>query len=374
VRVLGDDDIPEWTRALLERAQRDAEALVPRPGCPIYGMASPALRPVIVSRSSQTNGQWELITLSYGDTLAGPYVNVTTEVADPVLVVRSSGEIEVEAVLREAIESGRQSEDDHPSGEADASPAEATRERLPAGDALVVRHGGLWAARLLADGKEAVMVTLAGMGVAPEDVRLEALPDLRTIIIGHYEDLVRRMAERRRNPPPRPPLPELPPAEGIAALRALADFSLASQAEIRAAAQARGRPRHAPDRGPMHAALWQRAVREQQRVGGMDARAADETVTSVINHLGHLAGEAWFTLDGRLREAAIDETLRHAMLGDAGPSAPAQLAWSRYWSARLAGTGQERDPAAMRAEHESRLALDADWRAAWEAWTRHVSS
>jgi hypothetical protein len=106
----------------------------------------------------------------------------------------------------------------------------------------------------------------------------------------------------------------------------------------------------------------------------MDARAADGAVTSVINHLGHLAGEAWFTLDSRLREAAIDETLRHAMLGDAGPSAPAQLAWARYWSARLAGTGQERDPAAMRAEHESRLALDADWRAAWEAWTRHASS
>jgi hypothetical protein len=374
VRVLGDDDIPEWTRALLERAQRDAETLVPRPGCPIYGMASPVLRPVIVSRSSQTNGRWELITLSHGDTLAGPYVNVTTEVADPVQVVRSSGEADVEAVLRDAIESDRQSQSGRPSGDADAARAEVTRERLPAGDALVVRHGGLWAARLPADATEAVTVTTAASGVAPADVRLEALPDLQSVIMERYEDLVRRVAERRRNPPPRPPLPELPPAEGIAALRALADFSLASHAEIRAAVRARSRPQHAPDWGPMHAALWQRAVREQQQVGEMDARAADEAVTSVTNHLGHLAEEAWFTLDGRLREAAIDETLRHAMLRCAVPSAPAQLAWSRYWSARLAGAGQERHPAAMRAEHESRLALDTDWRAAWEAWTTQTSS
>jgi hypothetical protein len=159
---------------------------------------------------------------------------------------------------------------------------------FPAGDALVVRYGGLWAARLSAGGTEAVTVTMTGMGVAPQDVRLEALPDLRAAIMERYEDMVRRVAERRQNPPPRPPPPELPPAEGVAALR----------------------------------------------------------------------------------EAAIDETLRHAMLGDAVPSAPAQVAWSRYWSAHLAGMWRERDSAAMWAEHESRLALDADWRAAWEAWTR----
>jgi hypothetical protein len=374
MRVLGDDDFPEWARALLERAQRDAEALVPRPGCPIYGMASPVLRPVIVSRSSQTNGQWEQITLSYGDTPTGPYVTVTTEVADAVLFVRDSGEADVEAVLRDAIEDDRQSQGERLPDGADTVRAEVTRERLPTGDALVVRDGGSWAARLAADGTEAVTVTLSGMGVAPEDVRLETLPDLRSVIMERYEYLVRRVTELRRNPPPRPPLPELPPAEGVAALRALADFSLASHAEIRAAVRARSRPGHAPGWGPTHAALWQRAVREQQRAREMDARAADEAVTSVINHLGHLAEEAWFTLDDRLREAAIDETLRHAMLGDAVLSAPALLAWSRYWSAHQEGMGQERDPAAMRAEHESRLVLDAEWRAAWEAWTRHALS
>ena len=40
-------------------------------------------------------------------------------------------------------------------------------------------------------------------------------------------------------------------------------------------------------------------------------------VTLAVNHLGNLASNAaWFTADERLREAAIDETLRHAMLDE----------------------------------------------------------
>lgn len=210
MRVLGDDEIPDWAATLLAQAQRDAEALVPRPGRPIYGLASPELRPVFVSRCSLTNGQWEQITLSYGDAPTGPYVTVTTEVADAVLLVRDSGEADVEAVLRDAIKDDQRSQGERIPDDADTVRAEVTRERLPTGDALVVRDGGSWAARLAADGTEAVTVTLSGMGVAPEDVRLEALPDLRAIIMERYEDMVRRVAERRRNPPPRPPLPELP--------------------------------------------------------------------------------------------------------------------------------------------------------------------
>jgi hypothetical protein len=261
VRILGDDEVPEWGAALLEQARRNAETLVPRPGCPIYGLASPVLQPVVVSRSSQINGQWEQITLSYGDTLAGPYVAVATEVADRAMFGRSSGEADVEAALRDAVDND-ESQGESPSAGADAARARVTRERLPAGDALVVRHGGSWAARLPADGTQAVTVTLAGMGVAPEDVRLEPLADLRSIIMRRYEERVRRVAERRRNPPLRPPLPELPPAEGIAALRALADSTLAPWAETRPTARTR-----APGWGLKRSLLWQRAVREQQRIG-----------------------------------------------------------------------------------------------------------
>jgi hypothetical protein len=172
----------------------------------------------------------------------------------------------------------------------------------------------------------------------------------------------------RGNPPPRSPLPDLSPAEGVAALRALADFTLVSQAEARPGV--RTRPL---GWGLMRSRLWHRAVREQQRIGAMSEQAADEVVTSVIDHLGHLAEKApWFGAPGQLREAAIDETLRYAMLGDAVRSEPAQLAWARYWSASPSA-GRQPDPATMRAEFESLLALEDGWLAAWEAWTRRAS-
>jgi hypothetical protein len=123
---------------------------------------------------------------------------------------------------------------------------------------------------------------------------------------------------------------------------------------------------------PRESRLWHRAVREQQRIGAMSEQAADEVVTSVINHLGQLAEKApWFGAPGQLREAAIDETLRHAMLGDAVPSEAAQLAWARYCSAGP-GVGRQSDPATMRAEFKSLLALEASWLAAWEVRTGHV--
>jgi hypothetical protein len=160
------------------------------------------------------------------------------------------------------------------------------------------------------------------------------------------------------------PLPEFSPAEGVAALRALADFTLAFRVERRPTR--RTRPL---GWGLMRSRLWHRAVCEQQLTGAISELAADEVVTSVIDHLGHLAENApWFGAPGQLREAAIDETLRHAMLGDAVPSEGAQLAWARYWSAGP-GIGRQPDPATMRAEFESLLALEADWLAAWEAWT-----
>jgi hypothetical protein len=375
MHVMRDDDGSEWRRLLRERARRDAEELVPRPGYPIYGLASPVLRPVIVSESQRFNDEWTSIKLSYGDTRAGPYVNVTTAAVNPAMtsVARGNPEQKVEEDLQYAIERHERARGGrHPSDD-EAAPGGTARRRLPTGDALVVWDGARWAARLLAGGVAAgdVVVTIVGQGVAPEDVRLETLPDLRAIIEAGAEERVRRIERNQRNPRPRPPLPELAPAEGVAALRALADSSLASHAEVRDAAQAGRPPRHDPDWGPMHNALWQRAAREHQRLRGSDARAANDAMTLVINHLGHLLEEApWFTADARLREAAIDETLRHALLGDAVPSEPAQLAWSRYWSGYMAGIELPLGQSRIWAEHESRLARDADWRSAWEAWAQ----
>jgi hypothetical protein len=119
----------------------------------------------------------------------------------------------------------------------------------------------------------------------------------------------------------------------------------------------------------MHNALWQRAVREQLRLRGTNAATADHVVTETINHLGFLAQNApWFTADTRLREAAIDETLRHAMLGDAVPSETAQKAWARHWSAHLARLPLDRESPDLPAEMADREALTAACLRAWAAW------
>lgn len=121
--------------------------------------------------------------------------------------------------------------------------------------------------------------------------------------------------------------------------------------------------------GPMHDALWQRAVRERQRLAGDSARAADEAVTAVISHVGHLDGRAaWFGTDARLREAAIDETLSRALLAQPVPSEPAQQAWDRYWSEHLAWLRVDPQTAERLAPTRTRETLADDWLLAWAAW------
>ena len=92
-----------------------------------------------------------------------------------------------------------------------------------------------------------------------------------------------------------------------------------------------------------------------------------------MNHLGHLAERAtWFSADARLRAAAIDETLRHAVLGEAVPSLPAQQAWERYWSDHMGRALRMDRGSSAFAEMESRRALTDGWLAAWTAWTRRA--
>jgi hypothetical protein len=316
---------------------------------------------------------WTLVTLRYGAPAgtSGPLVEVTSQVTDPGVVavpsaVYGAGLAEE---LRYAAEQelGRTS----PAAPAVPGPALVARETLPAGDALVCRLGDAWAARLI-EHAERVVVTLVGRDVAPESVRLTRVADLRPMLEAHVAELERRLSSRRGQP--RPPLADLPAAEGVDAFRALADFVMARQAEIRAAARARpgagprGRPPTAWDGGTYNA-LWQRAARERQRLAGADANAADAMVTSVINHLGQLAEHAgWFADDERLREAAIDETLRAAVLGDTVASEPAQRAWASHWDRHLAGMRRRGPGSDFQAEMRARDATVDEWLAAWASW------
>jgi hypothetical protein len=378
----------EWVRRMRALARQDAEEMVPRPGFPVFGLAAPEPRPAALASFGQENGSWTMVELAYGawDAATGPYVAVRSERPEPAETepagtepastepastepagVTSAGAFGrgPEAVLLRAVDGERNRVAMHAGvdDEEPAQPPRYVRQVLPAGPALVCRHGTVWAARL--DRSAAlrdVTVTITGRGVEPAAVRLEPVPDLRALFEARNE-VLGRLAERQR----RQPL-VLEPAEGVAAFRALADFTLEEHARIRAAARAGRLVRWPANSGAMYGALWQRAVREQQRIAGVDKRAANDVVTSVINHLGHLAEQApWFATDTRLREAAIGETLRHAVLGESVPSLPAQLAWARYWAQRIPGPGRE--PADVLADVPARRSATGDWLAAWTAWT-----
>jgi len=387
MREVPDDERDEHLRMLREQAERDAEVLAPRPGHPIYGLAAPSLGPAAVTQYQLSDGEWSAIMLTYGPwgaPQAGPYVAVTTMATDAATMAHTgSGPVQgdgQEAELRSVVE------DEHYRFRATiarrterSEPLAVSRETLPAGQALVCRGEMVWAARLLpADHPtESVVVTIVGVGaeVAPESVRLERLPDLRPMIEARLET-IRAMIERSRGKA-RLPLaesdPELEPAEGAAALRALAEFTLTTNAERRAAFAAMRRPQRDSNWGRMHNALWQRAVREHQRLRGTDRRAADEAVTSAVNHLGFLQEKApWFTADPGLRAAALDETVRHAMLDDTVPSEPAQDAWARCWSTRMTRLGREPESADPRVAGPARLTLADDCLQAWAAWTEII--
>jgi hypothetical protein len=218
--MVPDNDGQQWRRLLDEQSVREAAELIPRPGQPIYGLAAPVVRPVTLAASQQFNDEWIQLTVAYGpwDARVGPYVRVTTAVTAPDFMTSDGMHgLDPEAELRQAVrdEAARPSALPAPDGVAaephepaapDAPPA-VTSELLPAGPALVVRQGTIWAARLKPpgtgdDGTPAVVVTIVGRDVVPEDVRVETLTDLREAIEGRNAELARIIAERRRQPPP----------------------------------------------------------------------------------------------------------------------------------------------------------------------------
>ena len=351
-----------------EIARQDAEELVPRPGFGVLGLASPVLRPAALAAYSQVNEVWESISLAYGDPAAadGPHVTVTTA-AGPHVV-----NIEAEAELLRAIDGERNRVTDHAGvdEEEPASPPEYSRARLPFGEALICRHGAVWAARVPAAETEPdpdVVVTLIGRGVTPESIRLAPAGDLRPYFEARNE-ILGQLTERRRHAAP----PVLEPAEGVAAFRALALHTLDQHARLAESTRAGRAPRHRAGDSALYRALWKRAVREQQRIAETDERAADDVVTLVVNHLGKLLEDAAWFADPRLRAAAIDETLRHAMLGDDVPSLPAQQAWERYWAVHVARRWRSADPADMIADVRDSEATATDWLTAWAAWAERA--
>lgn len=368
MRQVPAPDHSEWVRRMRERARLDAEELLAHPPFDVFGLAEPVLRPEALAQSGRVNGEWETITLAYGDWAdpAGPFVTITTEVIRP-----DAPGADAEADLVDVIGRERDRVADHAGVDEDeptGSP-EYRHADLRVGEVnvrgLVCSHGGVWAARLRAG---QLTVTIAGRGIAAGSVRLGPVADLGPYLRGRGEVLA-RLAERYRQQPP----PVLEPAEGIAACRALADAVLASHARRLTALRAGQVPRHRAGEAATRHALWQRAVDAQARISGTDEQEADDVVTLVVNHLIHLQEEAaWFTAQPRLREAAINETLRHAVLGEDVPSRLAQQAWARYWAHRTARAAHDPGRAlqALQAELTIGQPLSTDWLRAWFVWAR----
>jgi hypothetical protein len=363
MRHVPEPDRSEWVARMRERARLDAEELLPRPPFTVFGLAESRLGPGFLADAGQVNGVWESIGLAYGDWTepAGPWVTVTTRTGRV-----DAPDREVEGDLLRAIDHDRNRIASHAGvdeGDLDVPP-EYSRADLAVGDesinGLVGRQVNVWAARVVADG---LIVTVVGRGVDPREVRLDPVADLAPHLQARNERLG-QLAEHHR----RQPAPILEPAEGVAAYRALADAALASHARLVQALRTGREPRHRAGEGGAWHALWQRAVREQARISGIGERQADEIVTLVVNHLTKLQEEApWFTAEPRLREAAIDETLRHAVLGDEVPSQPAQQAWARYWAHSTSLPSQE-PGAELRAHWETGRLLTTAWLQAWDAW------
>jgi hypothetical protein len=335
MRHVPEPDRDDWIARMRERARLDAEELVPRPGFGVFGLAEPKLRPAALAETSQVNGEWDSISLAYGDWEGAdaPRVTVTTAARR---ASESAREAEAELLWALAQERNRIAahadiDEDDPDEPPEYSRTEQSlgTERVAG---LLGRQGNVWAARVEAHGR---IVTIVGRGLEPASVRLEPVTDLAPYLQGRNQ-VLGRLVERQRLQP----APVLQPAEGVAAYRALAESELASQARLVEALEAGRPPRYKAREGAIRHALWQRAVREQARITGIAERQANEIVTLVVNHLTQLQEKApWFTAVPALREAAIDETLRYSVLGEAVASKPAQQAWARCWAYQMSAAG-----------------------------------
>jgi hypothetical protein len=363
MRHVPEPDRDEWVARMRERARLDAEELLPRPPFVVFGLAAPRLPQAYLAEAGQVNGVWESIGLAYGDWAApaGPWVLVTTRTGRA-----DAPDREVEADLLRAIDHDRNriaSQAGVDEDDLDVPPDYWHADLAVGGETVgcvVGRQANVWAARMVADG---LIVMLVCRGADPGSVRLDPVADLAPYLQARNERLG-QLGEYRRQQP----APILAPAEGVAAYRALAEAALASHARLLQALRAGREPRHQAGEGATWHALWQRAAREQARISGIGEHQADEIVTLVVNHLTKLHEEVrWFTAEPRLREAAIDQTLRHAVLGEDVPSKPAQQAWARYWAGHTSRPAQEPGEE-FRARQEAGRGLLTAWRQAWDAW------
>ncbi|MFF4650033.1 hypothetical protein [Streptomyces sp. NPDC001380] len=311
------------------------------------------------------NGELLSFTLCTGDPYApgGPYVSVRTALTGDDL------RGEVLSGLDEVIEDERDrlfdlTGLDEGDGPRRARLAERTLlvDGVPVPARLRVEEPGeaggaeLWAAQLtLHRPRGEVGLTVTARGLPAGSAALAATGDLGPYLAGRallLEDQEARRAAARDGAGAGGAEAAAP--VGLEAHRRLA-FGSMERSRILADQLSSGRVPRTPRRlrADDDRDLWEEAVRQQMRLASESRQEADESVTSMVNHLGWLAERADWAIGTEDGRQAVEETVRHTVFGSEVPSLRAQQAWNAVWSDLRA--------------HESAL---EDWLAAWERWRR----
>ncbi|WP_327065741.1 hypothetical protein [Kitasatospora sp. NBC_01302] len=302
----------------LEQYQQRLREFAARPPYPVHGLRRPVVVPAVLAGWETEDEVTVAATLAYGDwrETDGPYLTVTTE---PPGSAGQPADL-LKALLRE-IRNGR----------LPRTRAEPIRRTSPQGELCLL--GGSWALRT-AVGDQAV--TVLGHGPSPEDVELGPVADLLPYVLERNVQIARLAAEQRTLPEP-----QLPPASGVAAVRAFLETFVPG----------------GPDAGAAYRALARRAVAELAKVLECDSEQAEDQLYSMVNQLSQLRLKVpWFTERDGPRAAALEELLRYVGLRQPVASETAQLRWERYWAAQ------------QRATDENSAQLLAHWVQAWVEW------
>jgi hypothetical protein len=354
---------PAWLARMRELARQDADELTPRPAFTVYGLAEPAIHPQAAGDPAQDqNGEWSFFSVSFGDwtSAEGPWVIV--ESTPP-----GDREYEREELLRVIdLDRNRLARDAWVDDEEPGGPPEyltgTVRTASRDEHALICTHGTLAAAHLR-PGDANVTVLVRGVDLAA--VRLAPVAGLEPYLRGR-DQLAGEMEEYERGL-----TPVLEPAEGLAAYRAFAKAEADVLVRLWAASEAGVVPRFRAGEDATTAALWRRAVHELADRSQIGLGKAEDTVNLFVNHLTALVQHArWFSEDGRLRDRAVDETLRHALLGEKVSSDDAQRAWDGYWSFQTSLVVQSATHEALKAG--ARVGADLlrqKWLDAWTRWS-----
>jgi hypothetical protein len=346
----------EWLARMRELARSDADELTARPEFAVYGLAEPEVRPIGAIDVSQ-----EAVSLTYGDwdTAEGPWVIVLS-------MPPSAENFAMEELLRFIdTDRNRLARDAWVDDEEPARPPEylTGRVRANAGQehALICTHGTMTAAHLRPGDANVTVVArgvdLAAIGLAPVG-DLEPYQHGRDVMLEQMEECGQRLA------------PVLEPAEGLAAYRAFARAEVDALLRIWVASSAGVVPRFRAGEDATTAALWRRMVHELADRSGISLNKAEERVEAFTSHLAALVQYArWFGENESTRQHAVDETLRHALLGEKVSSEDAQRAWDGYWNFQTSLVVQGATHEALKAG--ARVGSDLlrqKWIDAWAEW------